>query len=144
MINLARDPDGLTPFTTGKGTFDILYECSGSPIALTAGIHAMRPRGTILQLGLGGDMTLPMMALTSKELDLRGSFRFHEEFHTAVSLMRKGLIDVKPLITGTRPLSEANKPSILQGTDPKASRLKSISANGTGPSCLHQIEPEQQ
>ena len=115
VINLAKDPDGLTPFTTGKGTFDILYECSGSPIALTAGIHAMRPRGTILQLGLGGDMTLPMMALTSKELDLRGSFRFHEEFHTAVSLMRKGLIDVKPLITGTRPLSEAKQAFDLAG-----------------------------
>ena len=67
----------------------------------------MRPGGVIVQLGLGGDMALPMMAITAKELSLRGSFRFHEEFFTGVSLMQKGLIDVKPLITQTMPLDDA-------------------------------------
>jgi L-idonate 5-dehydrogenase len=67
----------------------------------------MRPRGVILQLGLGGDMTVPMQAITAKELDLRGSFRFHAEFATGVALMQKGLIDVKPLITHTIPLADA-------------------------------------
>ena len=52
-------------------------------------------------------MTLPVQALTAKELQLRGSFRFHEEFFTGVSLMQKGLIDVKPLITHTLPLADA-------------------------------------
>ena len=69
-----------------------------------AGIAAMRPRGVMMQLGLGGDMTIPMMAMTAKELDLRGSFRFHEEFATGVGLMQKGLVDVKPLISHTLPL----------------------------------------
>ena len=68
---------------------------------LAGGIAALRPRGVILQLGLGGDMTLPMMAITAKELELRGSFRFHPEFAVGVGLMQKGLIDVKPLITHT-------------------------------------------
>ncbi len=93
-INLADDPDGLKPYTAGKGYFDVLYECSGAAPALSGGIQAMRPRGVILQLGLGGDMSVPMMAITSKELDLRGSFRFHEEFAVAVRLMQAGLIDV--------------------------------------------------
>ncbi len=65
------------------------------PQPLRLAFTAMRPRGVIIQLGLGGDMSLPMMAITSKELELRGSFRFHEEFATGVSLMQKGLIDVK-------------------------------------------------
>jgi len=52
-------------------------------------------------------MTLPMMAITGKELQLRGSFRFHEEFATAVELMQKGLIDVKPLVTHTVSLDES-------------------------------------
>jgi L-idonate 5-dehydrogenase len=60
----------------------VLYECTGVAAALAGGIAALRPRGVILQLGLGGDMTLPMMAITAKELDLRGSFRFHAEFAT--------------------------------------------------------------
>ncbi|WP_419913770.1 L-idonate 5-dehydrogenase [Hoeflea sp.] len=107
LINVAEEPDALSAYAEGKGTFDVLYECSGAQPALAAGIAAMRPRGVILQLGLGGDMSVPMMALTSKELELRGSFRFHEEFAVAVSLMRSGLIDVKPLITHTVPLREA-------------------------------------
>jgi L-idonate 5-dehydrogenase len=106
-INLGDKPDGLASFQADKGTFDVLYECSGAAPALAAGIAAMRPRGVVLQLGLGGDMTVPMMAITAKELDLRGSFRFHEEFATGVALMQKGLIDVKPLVTHTLPLADA-------------------------------------
>jgi L-idonate 5-dehydrogenase len=106
-INMATAPDGLAEYAPDKGHFDVLYECSGAAPALAAGIAAMRPRGVILQLGLGGDMTLPMMAITAKELDLRGSFRFHTEFGIGVGLMQKGLIDVKPLITHTLPLQDA-------------------------------------
>ncbi len=107
VINTREEPEALAPYAADKGTFDILYECSGAPQALAAGIAALRPRGIIVQLGLGGDMSLPMMAITAKELDLRGSFRFHAEFAVGVELMRKGLIDVKPLITHTVPLGEA-------------------------------------
>jgi L-idonate 5-dehydrogenase len=107
VVNMGTTPDGLEKYHAEKGTFDILYECSGAASALTAGIHAMRPGGKIMQLGLGGDMTLPMMAITAKELSLKGSFRFHEEFATGVSLMQKGLIDVKPLITHTVGIDDA-------------------------------------
>jgi L-idonate 5-dehydrogenase len=107
IINTKNEPDALAAYSVDKGTFDILYECSGAVAALTGGIAALRPRGIIVQLGLSGDMSLPMMAITAKELDLRGSFRFHEEFATGVQLMRKGLIDVKPLITHTVPLEDA-------------------------------------
>ena len=106
-INSAKEPAALAAYGTDKGHFDVLYECSGAAVALAAGIGAMRPRGVVLQLGLGGDMTVPMMAITSKELDIRGSFRFHGEFAIGVDLMRKGLIDVKPLITQTLPLDRA-------------------------------------
>lgn len=106
-INTAKDPEALAAYAPDKGHFDVLYECTGVAAALASGIAALRPRGVILQLGLGGDMTLPMMAITAKELDLRGSFRFHAEFATGVGLMQKRLIDVKPLITHTVPLAEA-------------------------------------
>ena len=115
VVNMAKTPDGLARFTEQKGTFDVLYECSGVAQALTGAIPAMRPGGVIMQLGLGGDMSLPMMAITSKELELRGSFRFHQEFATGVSLMQKGLIDVKPLITHTLGIDDAVKAFELAG-----------------------------
>ncbi|WP_047458705.1 L-idonate 5-dehydrogenase [Rhizobium rhizogenes] len=107
VINTKQEPEALAAYSTDKGTFDVLYECSGAQAALVGGIAALRPRGIIVQLGIGGEMTLPMLAITAKELDLRGSFRFHEEFSVGVSLMRKGLIDVKPLITHSVPLNDA-------------------------------------
>lgn len=85
----------------------MLFECSGAAPALVGAIPAMRPGGVIVQLGLGGDMALPMMAITTKELELRGSFRFHGEFATGVGLMQKGLIDLRPLITHTVGLDQA-------------------------------------
>jgi L-idonate 5-dehydrogenase len=107
VINSRHDPEALTAFSADKGYFDVLYECTGVAAALAGGIAALRPRGVILQLGLGGDMSLPMMAITAKELELRGSFRFHSEFAVGVGLMQKGLIDVKPLITHTVGLDRA-------------------------------------
>ncbi|PBB79761.1 L-idonate 5-dehydrogenase [Mesorhizobium sp. WSM3879] len=107
-INTRSEPEGFAPYLADKGTFDILYECSGAASALAQGIAALRPRGTIVQLGLGGaEMALPMSTVTAKELSINGSFRFHPEFAVGVELMRKGLIDVKPLITHSVPVDEA-------------------------------------
>lgn len=106
-INTGQNPDALAQYHADKGYFDVLFECSGVAAALAAGIAAMRPRGIIVQVGMGGDMTLPVQAITTKELQFRGTFRFDEEFALAVRLMQGGLIDVKPLITHTVPLSDA-------------------------------------
>ncbi|MEM0905860.1 MAG: L-idonate 5-dehydrogenase [Pseudomonadota bacterium] len=106
-INVAKEPAALNEYTADKGSFDILFECSGAAPALVGAIPAIRPRGVIVQVGVGGDMTLPMTPITAKELELRGSFRFHEEFPIAVQLMQAGLINVKPLITHTIPFDSA-------------------------------------
>lgn len=83
----------------------------------------MRPGGRIVQLGLGGDMDLPVQAITAKELSLIGSFRFHEEFFTGVSLMRKGLIDVRPFITQTFALDDA-----LEAFETAGDRTRAVKA----------------
>lgn len=108
-LNMAASSNALDAYKADKGTFDVLYECSGAQVALVGAIGAMRPGATLLQLGLGGDMTLPMMQITAKELVLKGSFRFHPEYATAISLMQKKLIDVKPLISETVALQDAQK-----------------------------------
>ncbi len=52
-------------------------------------------------------MTLPVQAMTAKELILKGSFRFHHEFPRAVEMMETGRIDVKHLISRTFPIDAA-------------------------------------
>lgn len=108
-INTAQSPDALDTYAVDKGYFDVMFECSGAQAALVSGIAALKPCGTIMQLGLGGEMSLPMMQITSKELKLCGSFRFHEEFSLAVELMQKGLVDLKPMISHVIDLDDAEQ-----------------------------------
>ncbi|SOE18943.1 L-idonate 5-dehydrogenase [Hoeflea halophila] len=124
IINTGTDPEALKAYAAGKGSFDVLYECSGAAPALAGAVPAMRPRSVIVQLGLGGDMTLPMQAMTAKEIDLRGSFRFHEEFAMAVKLMQAGRIDVKPLISHTMPIDEAVAAFELAGDRSQAMKVQ--------------------
>jgi L-idonate 5-dehydrogenase len=123
-VNMVREVDDLERYAIDKGQFDVLFECTGVAQALAGAIPVMRPGGTIMQLGLGGDMTLPMQAMTAKELSLKGSFRFHEEFHTGVSLMQKGLINVKPLITQTFDLLDAVEAFETAGDRSKAMKAQ--------------------
>ena len=100
-VNVGEPADALAAFSADKGSFDVLFEASGNERALRGAFDALRPRGVIVQVGLGGDMTLPLNTIVTKEFDLRGAFRFHEEFAIAVELLNKGLVDVKPLISAT-------------------------------------------
>lgn len=108
-INIAAEPDALEAYGADKGTFDVLFEASGHQSALVGALTALRPGAVIVQLGLGGDMTLPINVIVAKELQLRGTFRFDTEFNLAIELMNSGLIDVKPLLSATVPFLEANE-----------------------------------
>lgn len=106
-VNVARDRDALTAEAKDKGRIDATFECSGNPRALAQAIELTRPRGVIVQVGIGGTIEVPLNVVTAKELNLRGSFRFHEEFAQAAKAIATRRIDVRPLITATKPLEMA-------------------------------------
>jgi L-idonate 5-dehydrogenase len=106
-INTAASPELLAPLVAGKDGVDVLFECSGSNRALVSALAVVRPHGIIVQIGLGGDFTFLMNLVVAKEIDLRGSFRFHEEFHAAVQFLATQRIVVQSLLTQTVPLSDA-------------------------------------
>ncbi len=106
-VNVGQTPERMAAYEADKGYFDVQFECTGVAQALTGGIAALRPGGIVVQLGLGGDMQVPVQTMTTKEIQFRGSFRFHEEFFTGVELMQRNLIDVKPLITHTVGLDDS-------------------------------------
>jgi L-idonate 5-dehydrogenase len=107
IVNSATEASALDPYRAGKGVFDVLFEASGNQAALRAALDLIRPGGIIVQLGLGGEMTLALNTIVTKELQLRGTFRFDSEFELALRLMGEGLIDVKPLITASLPFNSA-------------------------------------
>lgn len=106
-LNVASDPDSLAPWQVDKGRFDVVFDCSAAGPALRSAFAAVKPRGTIVQVGVTGDITIPLNALVGKEIVWRGSQRFDREFAEAVALISSRAIDVRPIITHTFPLEKA-------------------------------------
>ena len=114
-INLAQNPDALAPYAAGKGQFDVMFEASGSDKALRSGLEVVAPRGVIVTIGLGGDVSMPLNVLVGKEIDLRGTFRFHAEFAVAVAFLNQRLIDARPVISDTLAFERAPEAFKLAG-----------------------------
>jgi L-idonate 5-dehydrogenase len=123
-VNVRTDPGGLDSFATGKGFFDVVFEASGSGAALSTALQVARPGAVIVQVGLGGDVTLPINVLVAKEIQLRGTFRFDAEFEWAVDFIGSGAIAVAPLLTEIVPLDEAVRAFELAGDRSKAMKVQ--------------------
>ncbi|RYH11134.1 L-idonate 5-dehydrogenase [Tropicimonas sp. IMCC6043] len=106
-INVATHGARLADFAADKGHFDTCFECTAAAPAIRSAIETLHPRGTLVQVGVTGDLPLPVNLLVSKEVNLRGSHRFHPEFAEAVALINSRIIDPRPMITQTFPLEEA-------------------------------------
>jgi L-idonate 5-dehydrogenase len=106
-INVAREPTALAAYAANKGYFDVHFEASGNESAVRSGLEVLRPRSLLVQLGLGGDVSIPQNLVVAKEIEMKGTFRFHEEFALAVDLINAGRVDLKPLMSGIYPIEEA-------------------------------------
>ncbi|HGM5492027.1 TPA: alcohol dehydrogenase catalytic domain-containing protein [Serratia fonticola] len=119
-INSAN-PALTEPFTRNKGTFDIVFEASGIDVALQLAIQAIKPTGTLVQVGNSKGLTgVPMMNIVAKELNLKGSFRFRAEFTTAVNWLETGRINPLPLVTAEIDATQAEE-AIRLASDKKVS-----------------------
>ncbi len=108
-INVATDPEALAPLQRDKGQIELIFDCSAAGPALRAAFAAIRPRGTIIQVGVTGDIAIPLNALVGKEITWRGSQRFHAEFAEAVALIGSRQIDLRPIISHSLPLERARE-----------------------------------
>lgn len=106
-INVATDPEALAAYGANKGNFDVHFEASGNAAAIRSGLDVLRPRGVLVQLGLGGDITIPQNLVVAKEIDIRGTFRFHSEFALAVDLINRRRVDLIPLLSSTYAVEDA-------------------------------------
>jgi L-idonate 5-dehydrogenase len=123
-VNVSQ-PGALTRYEADKGTFDVMFEASGNEKALAGALASVRPTGIVVQIGIAGHgMTMPMNVVVAKEIELRGTFRFHEEFALAVALIGGGLVDVVPLLTATVPLAQANDAFALAADRSKAMKVQ--------------------
>ncbi|EXJ61945.1 D-xylulose reductase A [Cladophialophora yegresii CBS 114405] len=80
---------------------DVAIDASGVEPSVQTAIHVLRMGGSYVQGGMGRDeMTFPIMAACTKELTVRGSFRYGPgDYAMAVDLTSSGKVDVKKLIS---------------------------------------------
>jgi L-idonate 5-dehydrogenase len=124
-LNTRADPRALDRFAADKGHFDVAFEASGAGPALAGALQVVRPGGTIVQVGIGGvEAKVPLNVLVAKEITLRGTFRFHEEFAWAVDLLASRALDVMPLLTKVMPLADAVRAFELAADRSKAMKVQ--------------------
>ncbi|PTU22222.1 hypothetical protein P175DRAFT_0557145 [Aspergillus ochraceoroseus IBT 24754] len=92
----------------GRGA-DVAIDASGVEPSVHTGIHVLRTGGTYVQGGMGkSEMNFPIMAACTKELNMKGSFRYGSgDYKLAVELVASGRLSVKELITSSVKFDEA-------------------------------------
>lgn len=128
VVNVKADSSELEAFTRDGGWFDVAIEVSGNARALENCIDATRPGGRMVQVGLlpAGNSGTPVNKVTTKELEVVGTFRFHEEFQWAVDALVAGRIDVGPILSGEFSFSEAASAFELASDRRKAMKVSLV------------------
>ena len=79
---------------------DAFIDASGAARAVVDGIHAVRPAGTVVLVGMGGsDYALPISLIQNRELVLTGVFRYANTWPIARELVLSGLVDLDSMVT---------------------------------------------
>ncbi len=109
-IRIDQLPAG-TKLSTVIGEPDVVFEVSGAPSAFTTAIETVKRGGVVVQVGTLPHDGMHVMAnmIMSRELDLRGSFRFGNVFEIAVNAIAHRQVDVRPVISASHPLKDAAK-----------------------------------
>lgn len=90
---------------------DAIIDATGAEPCIQTAMHALRTGGTYVQGGMGKpEITFPIMAVCTKELNVKGSFRYGSgDYATAVKLLGDGRVTVKELITGKVKFKDAEE-----------------------------------
>lgn len=86
---------------------DVVVEASGSGAASALGLDALVPGGSFIIVGAGRNNVLDSIPVLLKELTVRGSFTYTDEFGEAVELLSDGSLAVDDLTSVVAPLGDA-------------------------------------
>ncbi|KAF7184981.1 Sorbitol dehydrogenase [Pseudocercospora fuligena] len=70
------------------GEVDVVFECTGVPSCVQAGIYSTRPGGRIMLVGMGHPIqTIPLGAAALREVDIVGVFRYANTYQESIDLV---------------------------------------------------------
>ncbi|MGU3499782.1 zinc-dependent alcohol dehydrogenase [Mycobacterium sp. C31M] len=81
------------------------FEASGVPAAIETALRVLRPRGVLTVTGVAPRPPhYQAPDLVFKEITIRGSFIYEQEFAMAIDLLDRGVVDIDPLISRIAPV----------------------------------------
>jgi threonine dehydrogenase-like Zn-dependent dehydrogenase len=86
---------------------DVVFECSGNAAATSAALKLLAPGGILVVVGAGPDPGLDSATILLKEITVRGSYIYTDEFDRAIDLLATQQIAVEDLTTVISPLPDA-------------------------------------
>jgi 2-desacetyl-2-hydroxyethyl bacteriochlorophyllide A dehydrogenase len=88
---------------------DVVIESSGNHHGLASAINGAVRGGTVVMVGLlpTGAQPVPISLAITRELDLKGSFRFNDEIDQVIAALADGSLHIDPVITHEYPLADA-------------------------------------
>jgi threonine dehydrogenase-like Zn-dependent dehydrogenase len=86
---------------------DVVFECSGSAAATSTALELLRPGGILVVVGAGPDPGVDSATILLKEITVRGSYIYTDEFDRAIDLLATRHITVADLTTVISPLADA-------------------------------------
>ncbi|MFC3098443.1 alcohol dehydrogenase catalytic domain-containing protein [Alteraurantiacibacter palmitatis] len=106
------------------GKADVVFECVGVPGLIAQGVEQVRPRGTILLLGLCTKPdTFNSFAMLSKEVRLVTSAFFTvQEYEAALKALEMGAVEPRVMVTGTITLAET--PAVYEALKHRTQQCK--------------------
>lgn len=87
---------------------DVVIEASGAALAVRSALTWLRPRGTLVQMGLlSGDIAVPFGEIVTRELTVRAGFGSSPaSWLRAVRLVSERLVSLDPLVSDVLPLRD--------------------------------------
>ncbi|XP_034833443.1 sorbitol dehydrogenase-like [Maniola hyperantus] len=87
---------------------DISIDASGAQSTVRLSLLATKSGGVAVLVGMGNpELTVPLAGAVAREVDIRGIFRYVNEYPIALSLVASGKINLKPLVTHHFSLEES-------------------------------------
>jgi threonine dehydrogenase-like Zn-dependent dehydrogenase len=71
------------------GGFDAVLDCVGSGASLEAAVAAVRPRGTVVLVGMPGSVSADLSMAWQHEVEIRGAYGYEGDFEDAIELARR-------------------------------------------------------
>lgn len=102
-------PERVLGITDGAGA-DVVFEAAGNPKTALQAIELIRRGGRIIQVGnITRETPYIFNELSRLEVDIRTTFRYCNDFQTAIDLVERGGVDLKEVMPKIYPFGEASQ-----------------------------------